>query len=106
MVPLARSRLLLPRILAYRAVNSPPHQAPTTAPTPSSPYRRLAERASKTLAATNHPCDTSTMLNMLTHTLKTYSSQGSPNWNNHQNPSRQRPAIAMAQVTAAFREIL
>src|SRR4051812_12535483 len=87
------------RSTPWRVIRAPTPE-PTTAPSPSRLYRRLASRESNTLAATIHPCDPSTMLNRLPHTLTAYSIQLSFRAMTRHSTIRQTTATAIAQVTA------
>src|SRR5439155_19329028 len=95
-----RIRLGAPERFAPPLVIIAPTPEPITAPNPSSPYRRFASRVSNTLEATIHPCDTSTMLNRLTHTLNTYSIQPRFMPMTRHSTTRHTTATAIAQVTA------
>src|SRR5689334_21060773 len=88
------------RSTPWRVITEPTPE-PTTVPSPSSPYSRLASRVSKTLEATIQPCDTSTMLNRLTQILNAYSIQLTFMPTMRHSTTRQSTANPMDHVTAA-----
>src|SRR6516162_7305343 len=95
-----KMRFLEPNERAANDVTALPSSPPSTAPKPNKPYKRLACRESKMFAATSHPCETSTMLNKLTHTLNTYSIHGRPGPTAHHSTIRHATASDIAQATA------